>query len=151
MRSCILEELTTSLEQVKDYAFQATFDKEDFPRLIIDEPKPLGTETGPNAARILSSAIGHCLSASLLFCLQKSRISLKHVSTKVYTTLARNDAGRWRITAVKVNIKADLVSEQDRERMQRCLGIFEDFCIVTQSVRKGIDVQVAVQVPTGGD
>jgi hypothetical protein len=26
----------------------------------------------------------------------------------------------------------------------RCLDLFEDFCIVTESVRKGIDVQVKV-------
>ena len=26
-----------------------------------------------------------------------------------------------------------------------CLATFEDFCVVTQSVRKGIDVEVRVQ------
>jgi uncharacterized OsmC-like protein len=139
------EEFTTILEQVKDYAFEVAFDKEGFQPLTMDEPKPLGTETGPNAARILSSAVGHCLSASLLFCLQKSRIPLKHVSTKVHTSLARNEAGRWRINDIKVHIKAEPLNEQDREHMKRCLDIFEDFCIVTQSVRKGINVQASVQ------
>jgi len=95
---------------------------------------------------MLSGAVGHCLSASLLFCLQKSRIPVKHVSTKVHATLARNEAGRWRVKDIKVDIKADPVNEEDRERMKRCLDIFEDFCIVTQSVRNGIDVQAAVQV-----
>jgi hypothetical protein len=60
------EEFTTKLEQVKDYTFEVTFDKEEFQPLTMDEPKPLGTETGPNAARILSSAVGHCLSESLI-------------------------------------------------------------------------------------
>jgi uncharacterized OsmC-like protein len=139
------EEFTTTLQQVKDYAFEVAFDKEEFQPLTMDEPKPLGTETGPNAARFLSSAVGHCLSASLLFCLQKSRIPLKHVSTKVHTSLARNEGGRWRINDIKVDIKAEPLNEQDREHMKRCLHIFEDFCIVTQSVRKGINVQVSVQ------
>jgi len=145
------EQFTTKLEQVKDYTFEVSFDKEGFEPLTMDEPKPLGAETGPNAARFLSSAVGHCLSASLLFCLQKSRIPLKHISTQVHTSLARNEVGRWRINDIKVNIKAEPTNDLDRERMKRCLGIFEDFCIVTQSVRKGIDVQVAVQVPTGGE
>ena len=33
----------------------------------------------------------------------------------------------------------------DASRMSRCLDLFEDFCVVTQSVREGIDVRVAVE------
>lgn len=138
-------EFTTTLEQVDNFTFTVTFDKQSMKSITMDEPAPMGTESGPSTSRVLASAVGHCLSASLLFCLQKSRIPMKHVSTKVHTTLARNDAGRWRVQGIKVDIKAEPENEQDRERMKRCLEIFEDFCIVTQSVRKGIDVQVAVQ------
>ena len=138
-------ELTTKLDQVKDYEFTISFDKEALGKFTMDEPAPLGTERGPNASRVLSAAIGHCLSASLMFCLQKSRIPLKRVATTVHTTLARNETGRWRVKAIQANITADPLNEQDRERMKRCLETFEDFCIVTQSVRKGINVEVAVK------
>jgi uncharacterized OsmC-like protein len=138
-------EFTTNLDQVKDYEFAVSFDKEALGKLTMDEPAPQGTEKGPNASRVLSSAVGHCLTASLIFCLQKSRIPLKHVATKVHTTLASNEASRWRVQGIKVDINADPLNEQDRERMKRCLEIFEDFCIVTQSVRKGINVEVAVK------
>jgi organic hydroperoxide reductase OsmC/OhrA len=121
------------MEQVKDYTFTISFDK------------PSMNASGPNASRILASAVGHCLSASLLFCLEKSRIPIKHVTTRIHTTLARNEAGRWRVQRIDVTIKADPQNEQDRERMERCVQIFEDFCIVTQSVRKGIDVNVRVE------
>ena len=70
---------------------------------------------------------------------------MNHVSTKVHATLERNETGKWRVRSLRVNIKADPVNEADRERIRRCVEIFEDFCVVTQSVRKGIDVQVAVQ------
>ena len=32
-----------------------------------------------------------------------------------------------------------------RSRVERCLELFEDFCVVTQSVRNGIEVDVAVE------
>ena len=137
-------EFTTNLDQVKDYEFTVSFDKEALGKLTMDEPAPLGRESGPNASRVLSSAIGHCLTASLIFCLQKSRIPLKHVATKVHTTLARSDSGRWRVRGIKVDINAEPLNEQDRERMKQCLAMFEDFCVVTQSVRKGIDVDVQI-------
>jgi uncharacterized OsmC-like protein len=37
------------------------------------------------------------------------------------------------------------VYEQDRTRVARCLEIFENYCTVTQSVRKGIEVTVNVK------
>jgi organic hydroperoxide reductase OsmC/OhrA len=138
-------EFGTTLEQVKDFTFTVIFDKESMKTLTLDEPPPLGAGNGPNASRVLASAVGHCLSASLLFCLQKARIPMKHVSTKVHTTLAKNERGRWRVQGMKVDIKAEPVNEENREQMKRCLDLFEDFCIVTQSVRKGIDVKVQVQ------
>jgi uncharacterized OsmC-like protein len=138
-------EFTTKLDQVKDYEFEVSFDNDALGKLTMDEPAPLGTEKGPNASRVLSSAVGHCLTASLIFCLEKSRIPLKHVTTNVHTTLARNEAGRWRVQGITVDVNADPLNEQDRERMKRCLEIFEDFCIVTQSVRKGINVEVSVK------
>jgi uncharacterized OsmC-like protein len=133
------------LEQVKDYKFKVTFDNESLQSLTMDEPAPIGTGEGPSSSRILAAAVGHCMGSSLLFCLNKLRIPMKHISTKVHATLARNEAGRWRVQAIRVKIAAEPLNEVDRERMRRCVEIFEDFCIVTQSVRKGIDVQVAVQ------
>ena len=33
---------------------------------------------------------------------------------------------------------------EDPSRAQRCLGLFEDFCVVTASVKQGIPVSVEV-------
>ena len=111
----------------------------------MDEPEPLGTLKGPNATRVLSAAIGNCLSASLLFCLQKARIDTKIINTTVKTTIMRNEKKRFRIAGTRVTIKVEIdEAEEARNRIEKCLEIFEDFCIVTQSVRHGINVQVDV-------
>lgn len=134
--------ITVSLERLEDFQFRVTFD-EGMEELLMDEPEPLGAGEGPNASAVLSAAIGNCLSASLLFCLQKSRVDTRDVRTDVRTTVDRNERGRLRVQGTEVEILAD-VPDDDGARLERCLGMFEDFCIVTQAVRHGFDVQVTV-------
>jgi uncharacterized OsmC-like protein len=112
--------------------------------LLMDEAPPLGEERGPSASRVLAAAVGNCLSASALFCLRKARIPVNGMRTTVEASLARNEQGRLRMAGIRVKIEPH-VAPEDRERMTRCLGLFEDFCVVTQSVRKGIDVEVEVE------
>jgi organic hydroperoxide reductase OsmC/OhrA len=137
------EKVHTHLRSKGGYKYEITFDEWDKGSISMDEPVPLGEASAPNASMMLSSAVGHCLSASLLFCLGKSRVEQKSVEADVETSLVRNEKGRWRIDGIKVKIKPE-VSENDREKLERCLGLFEDFCIVTASVREGIKVEVEI-------
>ena len=56
----------------------------------------------------------------------------------------RNEKGRLRLGPLKVRIEPD-VHVESPGRVDRCLEVFEDFCIVTQSVRDGLEVEVEVQ------
>jgi organic hydroperoxide reductase OsmC/OhrA len=134
-------ELTTTLEQVDDFVFTVKFEDTEDNTLLMDEPKPLGKGYGPNATQVLSAAIGNCLSASLLYCLRRARIEPTEIKTTVKTTLTRNEKGRLRIGAVRVSINPQF-EEYALGDVGRCLELFEDYCVVTQSVRQGIDVQV---------
>lgn len=131
-----------TLDRNEAFEFTVRFDETDLPALTVDEMPPVGAGTGPNPTRMLAVAVGHCLSASLLFCLQKSRIDVKDVTARVRGRVARNDEGRWRIAGMDVEIEP--VTDVAPERLERCLSVFEDYCIVTQSVRGGIDVNVRV-------
>lgn len=126
------------------YAFDVEFPDGGGPPLVVDEPPPLGSTEGPNPARLLGAAVGSCLGASLLFCLRRSHIDVQQLRTTVEGTLVRNEQGRLRIGELKVRLAPQVVAEQ-RERMGRCLDLYEDFCIVTESVRHGIAVDVEVQ------
>jgi organic hydroperoxide reductase OsmC/OhrA len=126
------------------YKFEISFDEWDKGTVSMDEPVPLGEGSAPNASMMLSSAVGHCLSASLLFCLSKSRVEAEDIEADVETSLTRNDRGRWRIDGIKVIIKPT-VKASDREKLKRCLAMFEDFCIVTASVREGIKVDAEIR------
>ena len=131
------------VERVDDFEFRVQFDKPEFPELTLDEPSPLGQDKGPNATRVLAAAIGNCLSASLMFCLQRSKLVVDSLQAEVTPTTARNEEGRWRVHHVDVKILTK-TAEEDPRRFQRCVEIFENYCIVTAAVRQGIPVNVEV-------
>jgi uncharacterized OsmC-like protein len=135
-----------TLERVQDYEFRVKFDKAQFQELILDEPSPLGRDTAPNASRLLAAAVGNCLSTSLAFCVQKSRVKLLALNTRVDVKYARSEKGRLRIGKIEVEIEPKFV-QADLEKAKRCLELFEDYCTVTQSVRAGIPISVSIKTP----
>ena len=136
----------TRISLAHDYQFVAQFpDAPAGAPVLLDEPAPLGANGGPNAAAVLGAAVGDCLAASLAFCLHKSRVNMDHLDADVVTHVARNEQGKLRISGIDVELKPE-VDDADAGRLRRCERLFEDFCIVTESVRKGIPVNVSVAV-----
>jgi uncharacterized OsmC-like protein len=138
------ESAVTRLKLLHGYKFKAEFDVEGMPELVLDELKPLGENSGPNPTRLLSAAIGHCLSSSLLYCLERSRVAVKNLETMIKTNVERNEEGRLRVKSLEVQLHIE-VDEKDREKLSRCLDIFENYCTVTQAVRKGVEVIVNIR------
>lgn len=136
-----------NIEHIKDLQFKVMFDSVGF-EMLMDEPEPIGSNKGPNPSQILSAAIGNCLSGSLMFCLKKARAEVKGLKSKIITTITRTDKGRMRIGGSTVEIILDINDGQE-SRLGHCLNLFEDYCIVTQSVRDGIEVAVQVKSNTG--
>ncbi len=136
-------QFTISLEQTDKFEFKVKFD--DGKELLMDEPEPLGSGQGPNPSRMISAAIGYCMSASLFFALQKARVDSKILKTTVTTQIARNEKGRLRIAGSKISINAEVdQDEKSAKKISKSLELFEDFCVATQSIRDGINVEVEV-------
>jgi uncharacterized OsmC-like protein len=124
------------------FQFEVDFKLPEVDELVVDEPPDIGGEgRGPNASRLLASAIGFCLSASLTFCLRKSRLEVKNIKTKVRGTIRRNKEDYWRIQGIQVEISPSFEPDS-QNKIERCKEIFERYCIVSESVRKGIPIEV---------
>ena len=136
------------LRQQADYRFEVHFEGTEVDPLFTDEPPPLGGGTGPNPARLLGAAVANCLSASLLFALRKFGNEPGHMETDCTLAPERNAQGRWRTQHIEVEIRLG-VPWASLKHAERALAQFEDFCIVTQSVRAGMDVRVKVVDSTG--
>lgn len=134
---------TLHIDHFDGYQFRTHFDKEQYEELYTDEPAPLGKDSAPNPARILAAAIGNCLAASLLFCLSKSSVKPTQLAAEVQVELVRNEQRRLRVGAVDVKLKPQIAAAE-QAALEQCREVFEDFCVVTQSVREGLEVRVAL-------
>jgi uncharacterized OsmC-like protein len=108
-----------------------------------DEPDPVGENAGPSTPALLATALGHCLSASLLEALRHSHLEVLGCETDAVAMVRPNEEGNPRIDHVEVTIRPRLT--ETSPRMQRCAEVFENHCTVTQSVREGVDVRVQVE------
>lgn len=136
------ETVSVTITQKQNYQFLVDF-AEAMPTLIADEPAPLGTGEGPSPEHMLLAAVANCLSASLLFSLQKFKQDAGGITARATCIVERNDSNRLRIQHIDVAIQLGKEGAQ-LTHLDRVLGQFEDFCTVTQSVQAGIPVKVRV-------
>ena len=134
---------TIDLVQQADYRFEAHFDNPAVPVLTTDGAPPLGSDAGPNPARLLTVAIANCLSASLLFALRKFKNEPGPLRARATASLVRNEQNRLRVGRIRVDVQLG-VAAAELKMLDRALAQFEDFCIVTQSVRAAFPVDVRV-------
>ena len=131
-----------TLKLADKFRFVAEFADVPGASVLFDEPPPLGDNSAPNAAEMLSAAIGNCLATSLTFCLRRSRVDVQDMTAEVTTHVARNERGRLRIRGIDVQLEPVVGAGTN---IDRCEALFEDFCIVTASVQRGIPVHVSLK------
>jgi organic hydroperoxide reductase OsmC/OhrA len=140
----IVASYSISVEQIDNYEFRVVFDRPAYGELHLDEPPPLGGDSGPNAGRLLAAAIGDCLGASFLFAARKAGAGVSSLRAEVAVEVVRNENRRLRIGRLAVTLDPG-ISEEDMEKARKAREVFEDFCTITASVRQGIPVEVTVR------
>lgn len=142
------QQFTLTLTQESDYVFRIEFDDSAIPALHTDESPPLGSDSGPNPSRMLVAAVANCLSASLLFSLRKYKNTPGVIVARATARLERNEQKRLRVTHIGVAIELPEAAA-DYAQIERLLQQFESFCVVTESVRAGVAVDVTVKDANG--
>ena len=138
-----VSQFTIELVRASDYRFEARFDDPKIPVLLTDETPPLGANAGPSPVRLLAVAVANCLAASLLFAMQKYKNDPGALRAVATVLLTRNPQNRLRVGRIAVDLHLGASSESIA-RLDRILGQFEEFCVVTQSVRLAFPVAVRV-------
>ena len=138
------ESVSVTLEQVSGYEFRVRFEDSAIPDLSTDLSAPLGHDAGPNPERMLTAAVVNCLAASLLFSLGKFKnVPGGQLRATATSRTGRNADKRVRVEDIAVRIQLPGLAA-DYTSLDRILTQFEGFCTVTESVRQGVEVDVAV-------
>ena len=135
--------VSITVTQQSNYQFLVDFGAA-LPQLLADEPAPLGAGAGPSPSHMLLAAVANCLSSSLYFALQKFKQDAGGITTTATARIDRNEQNRLRVLDIAVTIRLGK-GGAEISHLDRILEQFEPFCTVSQSVRHGIPISVAVE------
>lgn len=136
-----------TIKQVEGYRFLVDFGAA-FPTLETDEPEPIGREAGPSPEQLLIAGVSNCLCASFAFALGKYRQEGNGIAARACARVIRNAEHRLRISGIDVEITLGAQAGA-LPRIDRVLEQFERFCTVSESVKAGVPVTVAVRDADG--
>lgn len=132
--------LVIELRLLENFLFEIDFG--EFGNIMTDESPPVGGGEGPEPGMMLAASVANCLAASLLFALRKHKSDPKGLRATVEIETGRVDR-YLRITGLHVKLHLES-AQQDLPGLDKALEQFENFCVVTQSVRQGIPTSVEV-------
>jgi uncharacterized OsmC-like protein len=135
---------TAELGQVERYRFEARYPGRPFGPIVVDEASPTGGDGGPTPVEVLATAVGHCMSSTLLNTLERAHVPASPLRATVEAEVGRNEKGRLRVRRLAVELRIQPLAEADRPRFDHAVSIFEDFCTVSGAVREGIRIDAHV-------
>jgi putative redox protein len=128
--------MTIHLRQTAPTASEATIRGH---KVAIDRPLDKGgADAGPMGGELFLAAIGGCFMSNLLAAINARKAEVAGVQTEVTATLA--DAPT-RFTAIELCVSAECA---DRELFEKLVEIAERGCIMVNTLKGKIDLQVRI-------
>lgn len=111
-------------------------------RVMVDRPGAKGgADSGPMGGELFLGAIGGCFMSNLLAAIAARNAAVSDVRLEVVAVLADAPA---RFTAVELYVVADCASP---ELLERLVDIADHGCIMMNTLRGKLDLQVRIGVP----
>jgi putative redox protein len=132
-------QMKIQIRQVSTSTSEATLGNH---QVLIDRPAAKGgADMGPMGGELFLAAIGGCFMSNLLAAITARETPVSNVRTQVIASLADSPP---RFSAVELYVTAD---SQDQELLQRLVAIADRGCIMMNTLRGKLDVQVRIGVP----
>jgi putative redox protein len=111
-------------------------------RVLIDRPAEKGgADGGPMGGELFLAAVGGCFMSNVLAAIRAREANVSSVRTEVIGTIVDSPS---RFAAIDLYITADCPS---RELLERLVEIADRGCIMMNTLREKLDVQIRIGVP----
>ncbi|MHA2392336.1 MAG: OsmC family protein [Promethearchaeota archaeon] len=131
------------LNQQEEMLYKCNLGDLRIDNLYIDERQKKETDKkGTSPAKLLALSVLGCLSASFSFCLKKKNYLISDLNGEAEVTIYRNEKGFWRVKQIDVDISPQIDTPEARKRADQCKKFFEQYCIISESLRSGFEVNV---------
>lgn len=148
------ENTKVSIKLKEEMIFQLQNTYKNLDSLLIDETlEDQKEKIGPDAASLLGMAVISCLSASFIFCMNKRNLTLDDLEAKADISFKEPKPGYKRIDSIDVKIIPRTNDDEVLKRVKQCIKeiksghmFFEEGCIITPSIRDGINIQVHIEL-----
>ena len=132
-------QMKIQLNQVSGTTSEATLRTH---RVLIDRPAEKGgTDVGPMGGELFLAAVGGCFMSNMLAAVRAREVNVSSVRTEVIGTIVDSPS---RFAAIELYITADC---QSRELLERLVEIADRGCIMMNTLREKLDVQIRIGVP----
>ncbi len=131
------------LNWVKNFLFEVTVN--GFPKFFMDELDPVGEDSAPNPADYLLVSVGGCVASSFIYSALKFSIPIKVLRVKVRGKYTRKK-GMVRIGEINVELQVDVADGNTAENLEPCLNVFRKYCVISESLREGIPINIFLKV-----
>jgi putative redox protein len=129
-------EMKIQIRQISPSASEATIRRH---RVPIDRPEAKGGgDAGPMGGELFLAAVGGCFMSNLLAAVRAREAEISDVRVEVAGFLADSPA---RFTRIELRIAAE---SRDRELLERLVEIADRGCVMMNTLRGTLDVQVLI-------
>ena len=134
-----MAEIKVQLRQVSPFTSETTFRTH---KVLIDRPAEKGgTDVGPMGGELFLASVGGCFMSNLLAAIRTREQKISNVCTEVVGTLSDSPT---RFSALELYVAAD---GAEREVLEHLVEIADRGCIMMNTLRGKIDIQIRVVVP----
>jgi putative redox protein len=113
-------------------------------RVLIDRPLDKGgSDLGPMGGELFLASLGGCFMSNLLAAMRARQVEIPGIQTEVIGTIAGDSPARF--SGLELCVTAD--SNVDRELFERLVTIAERGCIMVNTLRGKLDLQVRIGAP----
>lgn len=135
--------MKVSLTYSENLHFKASV--RQFSKIDIDEPESFhGTDLGPSSVEYFLIGIAGCLVTTFAYCFQRRQIGLNDLKITADGKISHiGTKRRLRLVTVDIEIHFALKDNNSpKEKVNRCIKEFKEFCVVTQSIQNGFPINV---------